>query len=113
MRLLVDQNISFRILKLLKSSFPDSEHVKNVNLFNSDDKKIWDYARLNDYIIVTQDSDFNDFVVVKGFPPKIIWFKTGNMTTKDFAALLVELKNDIFEFYNNSEHGIFEIHKRR
>jgi len=113
MKLLFDQNISFRILRQIIVNFPESIHVKSVNLIDSDDFTIWKYAKRNSFTIVTQDSDFNDFAIAKGFPPKIIWLKTGNMSTNSFADLLIELKNEILEFIDNSEYGIFEIHKRK
>ncbi|MCD4794844.1 MAG: DUF5615 family PIN-like protein [Bacteroidales bacterium] len=112
MKFLFDQNISFRIIKLIIDYFPESTHILNVNLINSSDKEIWDYAKMHNYIIVTQDSDFNDLAVTKGFPPKIIWLKIGNLPTQSFADLLIELKKEIIEFLNSTEYGIFEIHKR-
>ncbi len=111
MKLLFDQNISFRILSYLKSHFPNSTHIKIVGLYEADDKSIWDFAKKENYIIVSQDSDFNDLVISKGFPPKLIWFKTGNMSTSNFSKLLIKLKFDIIEFANNETFGIFEIHK--
>ena len=72
MKLLFDQNRSHRILKITKEDFPDSTAVKNENLLNSADKVIWDFAKKSNYIVVTLDSDFNDFNILYGFPPKII-----------------------------------------
>jgi predicted nuclease of predicted toxin-antitoxin system len=37
MKLLFDQNISFRIVNKLIDSFPDCKHVSHVGLMNSDD----------------------------------------------------------------------------
>ena len=58
MRLLFDQNISFRIVNNLNDYFPDCKHVLQVGLKDRDDPDILIYAR-NDYFIVTFDSDFN------------------------------------------------------
>ena len=85
MKLLFDQNISFRILKYVPSEIMAS-HVKNEGLINAQDFEIWKFAKSNDYTIVTQDSDFNDLFLINGFPPKIIWFKTGNIKTIDIAC---------------------------
>jgi predicted nuclease of predicted toxin-antitoxin system len=73
MKLLFDQNISFRILNILPVSFFDSSHVKEEGLINSSDLEIWEYAKHNEFTIVSQVSDFNDINLLKGFPPKIIW----------------------------------------
>jgi len=47
-----------------------------LGLENSIDIEIFDFA------IVTFDSDFCDLNTIRGFPPKIIWIRTGNTTTK-------------------------------
>lgn len=46
MKLLFDQNISFRIIKKLKQFFPDCIHVSDCGLLNYDDAEIWNYALL-------------------------------------------------------------------
>ncbi len=50
---------------------------------NASDIEIWEFAKMNHFIIVTQDSDFNDLYLLKGFPPKILWFQTSNLRTDD------------------------------
>ncbi len=47
MKLLFDQNISHRIIKILPEEFEGSTTVKNEKLINVSDKIIWDFARLN------------------------------------------------------------------
>ncbi|NJK86452.1 MAG: DUF5615 family PIN-like protein [Bacteroidales bacterium] len=60
MRFLFDQNISHKILKLIPETFSDSTSVKKEGLINAPDMEIWEFAKINNYVIVTQDSDFND-----------------------------------------------------
>jgi len=111
MRFLFDQNISHRILSLLPEQFSGSTSVKKEGLINAYDKHIWDYARLNNYMIVTQDSDFNDLSTLLGFPPKIIWIRTGNLTTKAILDILVDNYSDLQKFESDNELGCFEIIK--
>ena len=47
MRLLFDQNISFRIVKKLNDSFPDCRHVSDCGLMETEDLEIWEYAKQN------------------------------------------------------------------
>ena len=72
MKLLFDQNISFRIVKQLIDLFPDCKHVSDCGLMDCDDSEIWEYARNYEYSIVTFDSDFYDISLINGHPPKII-----------------------------------------
>ena len=109
MKLLFDQNISYRILKKLSDFFRGSSHVTALGLMNSSDLEIWEYAKNNQYTIVTQDSDFNDIYLIKGFPPKVIWIKTGNMDTEQIAQLFIKHQPDIEEFFLDDNLGCFEI----
>ena len=55
--------------------------------------------------IVRFDSDFYDLSLVKGIPPKIIWFRTGNKTTNSIANIIRHNKDVIDEFLNNPEYS--------
>jgi len=109
MKLLFDQNISFRILRLLPNSFTDCIHVKSVGLKDCDDAKIWHYAKQNGFTIVTFDADFFDISILKGLPPKIIWLRTGNLTTSEIAELIILSYADIVSFIDNPEQSCLEL----
>lgn len=94
MKLLFDQNISYRVIKLLDSPYSDSKHVSSCSLLNAEDQDIWSYAKKNGFAILTFDSDFYDISLLKGHPPKIIWIRGGNLNTVGLANLL-NLKQDI------------------
>jgi predicted nuclease of predicted toxin-antitoxin system len=58
---------------ILKQHFEDCLYVDSIGLnIPAKDSEIWDYARTNGLIIVTNDEDFIDLMNVKGFPPKVI-----------------------------------------
>jgi predicted nuclease of predicted toxin-antitoxin system len=111
-KLLFDQNISFRILKLLAKEFPESAQVQRLGLYEESDIKIWTYAKLNEYTIVTFDSDYVDIANLNGHPPKIIWLRLGNTKTNSIASKLINLKTEIQDFIygkDSDEIGILEI----
>jgi len=109
MRFLFDQNISHRLLKLIPKEYSESTTIKNEGLINASDKEIWEFARSNEYIIVTQDSDFKDLNSLYGFPPKIIWIRTGNTKTQSIVNILVDYSDEIRTFINDNQYGCFEI----
>ena len=111
MRLLFDQNISPKIIKQLDADFPGSRHVRHVGLEDASDSIIFDYAKLNNLSIVTFDSDFVDLNIVRGIPPKIIWLKTGNLTTRSISEMLKKNVAIIIEFLESEDNGILEIIK--
>jgi len=70
MKLLFDQNISYRLVKQIIELFPGSKQVRELGLENSTDIEIFDFAKRNDFSIVTFDSNFYDLNVIKGFLQK-------------------------------------------
>ena len=80
MKLLLDENLSRRIVPFIQGLYPNSTQIALVGLEQSDDKTIRQYAIDNDFVIVTKDADYYDMTVLYGQPPKIIWLKTGNQS---------------------------------
>ncbi|WP_448703034.1 DUF5615 family PIN-like protein [Mucilaginibacter sp. AW1-3] len=105
---MVDENISWRLKKSLPdwTILPSNEIQKNQRL---SDFKIWQFASTNDYHVLTFDEDFTELHNLLGFPPKIIWLRTGNLSTIEIAKKLLSLENSIVEFLDNNELGVFEI----
>lgn len=103
MKLLIDQNISFRIEKKLSLIFSESKHVSSLNLMNVNDIEIWNFAKKENFVIVTFDSDFYDISLINGCPPKIIWIRKGNLTTNQITELLEEKHLLIRNFITNQE----------
>ncbi len=52
MKLLFDQNISFRLIKQISDVFPQAKQVKEVGLADHSDSEIWEFARENNFNIV-------------------------------------------------------------
>ena len=109
MKLLFDQNISYRIIGMLPNQFAGSCHVKSVNLNNCNDLKIWQFAKNNDFTIVTFDVDFFDISLLRNPPPKIIWFRTGNLTTLKIVERIIDNYLEIVSFIKNPEQNCMEI----
>jgi predicted nuclease of predicted toxin-antitoxin system len=53
--LLLDENLSEKLLHLLFDRFPNSRHVRLIGLGGADDLAIWDRARLDGDLLVTKD----------------------------------------------------------
>jgi predicted nuclease of predicted toxin-antitoxin system len=68
--------------------FPDSVHVRTVGLKTAGDPLVWEYAKKNDLMIVSKDSDFHQRSFLYGFPPKVIWVRLGNCSTADVERVL-------------------------
>lgn len=102
MKLLLDENLSDRIIHRIDDLYPDSKHVKTLGLANTDDAVIWEYAKANDFVIVSKDSDFHQRSLLYGHPPKFIYLRIGNSPTSKIIQIL-RGKFDTIEQFNNSE----------
>ena len=107
MKLLFDQNLSDQLVLLLADLFPNSTHVKTIRLDTATDAELWDYARENDYFIVSKDTDFRNRSVIYGFPPKVIWIRIGNCSTSAVEENLRKHLADIKEFAKDANVGLF------
>jgi predicted nuclease of predicted toxin-antitoxin system len=104
MRLLFDQNLSYRLVRKLSTIFPEAKQVRDLGLENKTDKEIWKFARDNDYSIVTFDADFYELSSYFGHPPKIIWLRTGNRRTDTLITILTDRSIIIKEFLANDTY---------
>ena len=103
MRLLFDQNISFRLTKKIQSFYSGCKHVSDCGLSDKEDPEIWQYAKTNNFAIVTFDSDFYDISIINGHPPKIIWIRSGNLTTNEISDLLIDNYKAIQSFLEEKD----------
>lgn len=90
MKLLLDENLSRRIVPFLEASYPGSSQVVLEGLERVDDTEIWQYAKDHGFAIVTKDSDFHELALVRGAPPKVIWLRSGNTSKATVIRQLVE-----------------------
>lgn len=110
MKLLFDQNLSSKLCQLLSDVFPESSQVRLVGMAESNDKLIWEYARANDFIIVSQDVDFADMATLYGPPPKVIWLRCGNQPTEAIEKRLRDHAEAITSFDQESTATCWEIY---
>jgi predicted nuclease of predicted toxin-antitoxin system len=63
-KLLLDHNLSPRLVRLLRPVYAECEHVHNVGLDRASDTEVWEYAVAHEYTIVSKDADFYQRSVV-------------------------------------------------
>jgi predicted nuclease of predicted toxin-antitoxin system len=90
MKLLFDENLSFRLCARLEGLFPGSVQVRPLGLGEADDRTIWDYAAAHGFTVVSLDVDFAERAALMGPPPKVIWLRCGNQPTGIIERLLRE-----------------------
>jgi predicted nuclease of predicted toxin-antitoxin system len=98
MKLLFDQNLSHRLPQILEDIFPNSVHVRNIDFVEASDTQIWQYAKANDFTIVSKDTDFQQRSLLHGHPPKVVWLRIGNCPVKTIEDLLRKYSVSIHTF---------------
>jgi len=110
LKLLLDQNLSYRLLAGLESLFPGSTQIHRLGMEHADDVRIWQFARENGFAIVTKDSDFYERSLVHGFPPQVIWLKCGNVSTRQSQEILLRSADAIALFLREGKTACLEIY---
>lgn len=98
MKLLFDQNLSPRLVRLLATEYPGSKHLRNVGLAAAPDPAVWSYAAANGFVIVSKEVDFHHRSVLYGTPPKVVWLRIGNCPTAAVETLLRDRLTDLLAF---------------
>lgn len=108
-KLLIDANISYRIKKKLINVYEDVLHVTDIDLPQpAKDFQIWNWAKVNNFLIVTQDTDFGILQTLKGFPPKLVFLKMGNQSTQLITDVLISAYQKIVYFEKNTSESLIE-----
>jgi predicted nuclease of predicted toxin-antitoxin system len=87
-KLLLDENLSRRLIGQVADLFPGTVHVSSVNLLQASDVEVWEHAKLFGLCIVTADADFYELSITMGAPPKVVWLKGCDYPTSVAAQLI-------------------------
>lgn len=111
MKLLLDANLSYRLVKKLSPHFDDCIHVSRTGLEQpASDEDIWIWAKRNDYtFVVSNDEDFRGLLNRLDSPPKLILLKVGNLTTEAVKDILLRHLTAIKEVAEDKEVHLLEI----
>jgi predicted nuclease of predicted toxin-antitoxin system len=110
-KLLLDENVSDRIIPSIADLFPGSTHIKSVGLKDADDSAVWNWAKRNQFTIVSKDADFHQRAVVFGHPPKFIWLRVGNCPTSLITSLLKSRSEIIRQFIQTETESILVLER--
>jgi predicted nuclease of predicted toxin-antitoxin system len=111
MKVLIDQNISYRIVPQIESLFDFLTHVKFLGWIDWNDHDIFMTARDQKYdAVITLDEDFNKLLLQHGTPPKIIWIKTGNCSTSKLVEVITTHGQIILDFLSDDTYDCLELY---
>ena len=94
------------ILKRLLALHPKLIDLK---LDRESDEVVWRYAREHGMTVVSIDTDFHQLSLVYGHPPKVIWIRSGSVSTDELAVILRARAVDVAEFHASQEAAFMAI----
>jgi predicted nuclease of predicted toxin-antitoxin system len=97
------------LVKHLADLYSDSNHVYHLGIDLVPDRELREYASREGFVIVTKDSDFSDLCILLGFPPKVIWIRRGNCSSRDIEAILRDHISDIEALGRDEVMGILTL----
>ena len=106
MKLLFDENLSWRLVPVLASAYPESRHVDQVGLHGQSDQHIWCHAARNNLVIVSKDDDFRQLSFLHGAPPKVIRLVVGNAGIPVIADLLLREQATVERFVADAQASL-------
>ena len=81
MKILIDMNLSPRWVKLFDDASVESAHWSTIGAANAPDKEIMDYAKANNYVVLTHDLDFSAILAVThGEKPSVVQIRAENVS---------------------------------
>jgi predicted nuclease of predicted toxin-antitoxin system len=105
-KLLLDENLSDRIVYRIIDLYPNSEHVETLAPTNTGDAIICEYAKANDFVVVSKNSDFHQRSLLYGHPPKFIYLRIGNSPTSKIVQILRDNFDTIVPFGDRKSESI-------
>jgi predicted nuclease of predicted toxin-antitoxin system len=103
LRFIVDTQLPPRLAAFLREQRLDAVHTTDFSQGHMlQDAEIRAIARAENRIIITKDSDFFDYYIVKGSPPMVLLLKVGNVSNADLIALFASKIDGIISMFENN-----------
>ena len=95
MKLLLDENLSRRIVPALQARWPGSSQVALLGLEQATDAELCSYAAGQGYVICSKDDDFHRLVAVRNYKPKLLHVAMGNSSNGHILSSLLDMADAI------------------
>jgi len=112
-KLLFDENLSYRLARRIQDLFPGSQHVSSVGLLQVPDSSVWRFASEHSFCIVSADADFYEMAISSGPPPKVIWLRGCDYPSAVAEQLIRAQAIRITEFLSHSERAVLILRPMR
>lgn len=113
MKFLLDQNLSPKTTRFLKTLGLDAHDMRDKGLGGASDEKIYEFAKKQDFILITYNSDFSRMYKTRKDLPGLILLRVHPQTIEILHPILKDffLKLDISRLTNSI--SVIERHRYR
>lgn len=101
MRLLLDENLSYRLVRQLQAAGIEAHHVSSLGLKGQADELLWRAAREQNWMLVSKDNDFRQLAFLRGAPPKVVWLNCHNAPTEVICSVLIDARERLQAFHSD------------
>lgn len=91
MKFLVDNQLPVAIARFLEASGSEARHVIDLDLEGATDRRIWAFAKANDFVVISKDEDFFHLATLDLDGPALIWVRMGNCRKTVLLAAFAEI----------------------
>jgi len=105
-KLLLDENLSRRLVPLLQARFPGSSQVALLGLERSSDAQLCDFAAQHGFVICSKDDDFHRLVAASNYTPRLIYLALGNAGNDAVLAALLAAADRLHRAFDDPAIGV-------
>jgi predicted nuclease of predicted toxin-antitoxin system len=109
MKLLLDENLSRRLVPFLVHDYPGTNQVTLLGMEQASDMALLAIRQKENFVIVTRDADFQEIALVHGHPLSVIWLKTDNPSKAVALKLLLDYREHMIQALETDGPGIVEL----
>ena len=109
MKLVLDENLSRRLVPALQARFPGSTQVVLVGLERASDLTLCEFAARHGFVLCSKDDDFRRLVALRGYRPRLIHLALGNTTNDQVLATLLAAADRIEAAFADERVGVVTV----
>ena len=106
MKLLLDENLSRRLVPALQARFPGTSQVALLGLERATDAALCDHAALHDFVNCSKDDDFQRLVAARSYWPRLIHLALGNTSNDAVLTALLAAAERLQAAFDDPNTGI-------
>jgi predicted nuclease of predicted toxin-antitoxin system len=112
-KLLLDEDLSRRLVPRVQGPFPGSSQVALLGLERASDGQLCDFAAEHDVVVCSKDADFQRLVMARGYRPRLVQLALGNVCNDALLSALLAAAADLYAAFSDPATGVVVVEAAR